>query len=210
MTRTLLAATLAALVGSYWAMHVRRALIAIALASLAACASWLPKSHTVTLVSWTSFDEAKAAIDKIVPYQSRRAELAAQGIDPVENPAITILNYSDIAQRFAMGAIVGADQLDRGIRECLIAGKSCTGYQIEARRRNRNRVGNFWLDSFNFVREVDVSGWSFKATILFVDDLAVYTIYGGQPLVHEQEIVRNPLGPLQGWGGIVQPGLVVF
>ena len=143
MKRTLLAAL--GTVALDWAMHARRALIASALASLAACASWLPKSHTLTLVSWTSFDEAKAAIDKIVPYQSRRAELAAQGIDPVENPAITILNYSDIAQRFAVGAIVGADQLDRGIRECLIAGKSCTGYQIAARRSNRNRVGNFWL-----------------------------------------------------------------
>src|ERR1700675_1816968 len=195
MKRTLLAAL--GTVALDWAMHARRALIASALASLAACASWLPKSHTLTLVSWTSFDEAKAAIDKIVPYQSRRAELAAQGIDPVENPAITILNYSDVAQRFAVGAIVGADQLDRGIRECLIAGKSCTGYQIAARRSNRNRVGNFWLDCFNFESENDVSGWPFRATILFVDDLAVYTIYGAQPLIHEQEIVRNPLGPFQ-------------
>jgi hypothetical protein len=189
-------------------MHVRLALIAIAVASLAACASWLPKGHSATLVSWNSFEEAKAAVDKIVPYQSRRAELAAEGIDPFVNPAITILNYSDVVQRFATGAIVGADQLDRGIRECLIAGKSCTGYQIEAHRTNRIRIGSFWLDSFNFVREVDVSGWSFRATILFVDDLAVYTIYGGQPLVHEQELVRNPLGPLQGWGGVVQPGLI--
>jgi hypothetical protein len=181
----------------HWVTHARRALIAIAAASLAACAAWLPKAHTVTVVSWASYDDAKGAIDKIVPYQSRRADLTAQGIDPVENPTITILNYSDIAQRFATGAIVGADQVDRGIRECLVAGKSCTGYQIEARRTNRNRVGNFWLDSFTFKRETDVSGWSFRATILFVDDLAVYTTYGGQPLIHEQEVARKPMGPLQ-------------
>jgi hypothetical protein len=177
--------------------HARLALIAIAAASLAACASWLPKAHTVTVVSWNSFDEAKAAIDKIVPYQSRHADLTAQGIDPVLNPAVTILNYSDVAQRFATGVIVGANQVDRGVRECLVAGKSCTAYQIEARRTNRNRVGNFWLDTFTFVREVDVSGWSFRATILFVDDLAVYAIYGGQPLIHEQEVARKPMGPLQ-------------
>ena len=176
---------------------VRLALIAIAAASLAACAAWLPKAHTVTVVSWNSFDEGKAAIDKIVPYESRRADLTAQGIDPVQNPAVTILNYSDVAQRFATGAIVGADQVDRGIRECLVAGKSCTAYQIEARRTNRNRVGNFWLDSFTFKRETEVSGWSFRATILFVDDLAVYTTYGGQPLIHEQEVARKPMGPLQ-------------
>jgi hypothetical protein len=182
---------------AHWAMHARRALTAIAAASLAACASWLPKAHTVTVVRWNSFDEAKAAIDKIMPYESRRADLTAQGIDPLLNPAVTILNYSDVAQRFATGAIVGTDQVDRGIRECLVAGKSCTGYQIEARRTNRNRVGNFWLDSFTFVRETEVSGWSFRSTILFVDDLAVYTTYGGQPLIHEQEVDRKPMGPLQ-------------
>jgi len=188
-------------------MHLRCALIAIALASLEACAALLPKAHVATVVSWTSFDEAKAAIDKIVSYQSRRADLTAQGIDPVLNPAITILNYSDVVQRFATGAIVGADQVDRGIRECLIAGKSCTGYQIEARRTNLKRVGNFWLDTFNFRREVDVGGWSFRATILFVDDLAVYTIYGGQPLIHEQELARNPLGLLQEGPGLSDPEL---
>ena len=43
-----------------------------------------------------------------------------------------------------------------------------------------------------------------------VVSVIVARIYGGQPLIHEQEIVRNPLGPFQGWGGIVQPGLIVF
>jgi hypothetical protein len=28
----------------------------------------------------------------------------------------------------------------------------------------------------------------------------VYAVYGGQPTVHETEVNRNPLGPLQGWG----------
>ena len=187
-----------------------RGLLVLAIGGLTGCASLLPRANISTEVSWNSFEDAKAAIDKIVPYQSRRAELAAGGIDPVQNPAITILNYSDVVQRFAVGAIVGADRLERGIRECLIAGKSCTGYQIEAHRTYRNRIGNFWLDLFNFYKEVDVSGWSFRATILFIDDLAVYTLHGGQPLLHEKEITRNPLGPLQGWSGVVAPAIIKF
>lgn len=26
------------------------------------------------------------------------------------------------------------------------------------------------------------------------------SLYGGQPRLHEEEVSRNPLGPLQGWG----------
>jgi hypothetical protein len=181
---------------------VRLILLCTVLAAglLAGCTMLLPQQKTVTQESWSSFDDAKRAIERIVPYETRRAALEAASIDPYKNPAITILSYSDVVQRFAIGATIKAEELDRGIRECLTAGKACTGYQIDVRRVERRRIGNFWLDSFNFKREVDVRGWSFRALILFVDDLAVYTLYGGQPLLHEEEISRNPLGPLQSWG----------
>jgi hypothetical protein len=45
-----------------------------------------------------------------------------------------------------------------------------------------------------------VTGWNFNALVIFVNDLAVYAVYGGQPVIHELEVERNPLGPLQGWG----------
>jgi hypothetical protein len=41
-----------------------------------------------------------------------------------------------------------------------------------------------------------------------VDDLVVFTLYGGQPQVHEQEVSRNPIGPLQGWGERIVPAIV--
>ena len=31
-------------------------------------------------------------------------------------------------------------------------------------------------------------------------DRLVYQLVGGQPTINEYEVVRNPLGPLQGWG----------
>jgi hypothetical protein len=80
------------------------------------------------------------------------------------------------------------------------AGKSCSAYLINVKRIDRNRVGNFWLDALAFRRETDVSGWTFNALIIFVDDVAVYAVYGGQPTIHELQLDRNPLGPLQGWG----------
>lgn len=100
-------------------------------------------------------------------------------------------------QRFAGAGAVKREELDAGILGCLQAGKACSGYAIAVRATSRKRNGNFWLDVFNFRRVTGITGWSFNALILMVDDRVVYTQHGGQPRIHEQEVSRNPLGPLQ-------------
>jgi len=173
------------------------ALVIMVAAILAGCTSLLPHGQTGTRNSWPNYETAHAAIERIIPHQTRRMELAASGIDPFTNPAITILNYSDIVQRFAVSASVKREELDSGILECLGAGKACTGYAILLRSSSRARTGNFWADVFNFRRVTESTGWTFNALILMVDDLVVYTLDGGQPRIHEQEVTRNPLGPIQ-------------
>lgn len=166
-------------------------------AGLYGCGALLPRGQTETEESWHDYESAHAAIASIVPHQTRRSELAAASIDPYKNPAITILNYSDIVQRFAVSATVKREELDLGILECLRAGKSCTGYAILVRSTTRRRTGGFWMDVLNFRRVTESTGWTFNALILMVDDLVVYTLDGGQPRIHEQEVSRNPLGPIQ-------------
>ncbi len=181
---------------------------ALALVGLAGCADLLPKASSIVQVDWTSYQDARDAIDQIVPYETRRAELTAAGLDPATNPSITILTFSDLAQRFSAGAAVRAEDLDPGVRQCLVSGKQCSGYAVNVRKVHRDRIGSFWLDSLNFKRQVETTGWSFIALILMVDDLVVHTLYGGQPRIHEIETTRNPLGPLQGWGDRVVPAIV--
>jgi hypothetical protein len=123
------------------------------------------------------------------------------------NANVALLTYSDIILRFPIGGSVPPEKLDRGLRECLFAGKSCYGYAMNIRDVKRDRTANFWLDSLNFYRKVDVSGWSFNALILLIDDVVVYTLYGGQPVIREVETNRQPLGPLQTWGDAI-PGLI--
>jgi hypothetical protein len=84
------------------------------------------------------------------------------------------------------------------VRQCLLSLKRCSGYAVNVRRTQRDRIGNFFLDVLNFRREIITTGWSFTALILMVDDQVVHTLYGGQPNVHDVEITRNPLGPFQG------------
>lgn len=186
-------------------MPIVALLLMLGAATLAGCAALLPRAQVATQQPWRDYESAKAAIDAIVPMKSTRADLSKAGIDPTTNAAVTILNLSDIMQRFSAGAALRQEDLDAGVRQCLTSGKACSGYSITLRRTDHQRIGNFWLDSFSFYRETDTTGWSFNALILFVDQLVVYTLYGGQPLVHEKEVTRNPLGPLQGWGQTVTP-----
>jgi hypothetical protein len=178
-----------------------RSITWLALAAfLTSCTALLPKSKAETEAIWSSFDEARTAIEKIEPYKTTRHDLKQIGIGTERDPTITLLSHVDIAIRFPIGGVLREEDVDRGIRDCLKAGKACNAYQINVRRTNRDRVGNFWLDALRFRRETDVTGWTFNALVLFVNDLTVYAVYGGQPTIHELEVERNPLGPLQGWG----------
>jgi len=182
------------------------ACIALALA-LSGCAELLPKASSEVTSQWHSFEDARAAIERIVPYKTTAADLKAAGFDPYLTPNVQLLTYSDIVLRFPLSGSMPWDRLDRGLRECLEAGKSCQGFSMTVRETKRDRVGNFWLDALHFKRTVDTVGWSFTALVLLVDDRVVYVIHGGQPLVREQEVNRQPLGPLQGWGDAL-PGLL--
>jgi len=172
----------------------------LAALGLCGCVALLPTEETEIRSPWHSFDDAKAAVGRIVAFETTRADLTAAKIDPYATPNIALLTYSDIILRFPLGGSVPQEKLDRGLRQCLNAGQACTGYAISVRDMKRDRTANFWLDSLHFYRRVDVSGWSFNAIILLVDDVVVYVLYGGQPMIREQEQTRQPLGPVQDWG----------
>lgn len=179
------------------------ALLVLATGCQSTLQSLLPDATIKTDVEWKSFEEAKQVFESIEPYKTRAEDLYAKGFDPASNPAVTVLSFSDILLRFNAGTAMRHDDYDRGIRDCLAAGKGCVAYSLQLRRVKRERVGNFWLDSLNFVRQIDTTGFSFNALILLVDGTVVYTLYGGQPKIQEKERNVNPLGPLQGWGDTV-------
>ena len=187
---------------------MKRIVTALCAAVLAAgCAELLPKSRSEVSSGWHSFDEARAAIEGIVPGQTTAAGLRALGIDPYASPNVQLLTFSDIALRFPLN--IPAERLDQGLRQCFEAGKACTGYSIGVREVKRDRVGGFWQDTLGFKRVVDVSGWSFNALVLMVDERVVYTLYGGQPNLREQEVTRQPLGPAQNFGESLPLGNLV-
>lgn len=166
----------------------------------AGCETLLPKSQDQLPSRWHSYDEAKASIEAIVPGTTRASDLAAMGLDPYVDHNIQLLTYSDVVLRFPLGSGVSAEQLDEGLRECLTAGKSCTGYAIVARDIQHDHTGPFLQDALGFKRVIETRGWTFNALVLLVDDRVVYILYGGQPNLYERQVTRQPLGPAQNVG----------
>ncbi|HEX7156079.1 MAG TPA: hypothetical protein VF229_02630 [Burkholderiaceae bacterium] len=180
-------------------------LLALLAACIAGCAALLPSGKSRTELPWATYDDAVRAIDRIVPYQTTRAALVAERIDPASNPSITILSYTDLLQRLPALSAVPPDHLERGISDCLDAGRRCTAYSIAVRQVDTRRIGNFWSDALNFHRESVTTGWSLNALIVFVDDTVVYALAAGQPRINQEDVTNNPLGPLQGLGESLRP-----
>ena len=157
---------------------VRVVAVIVGLAS-AGCSTLLPTSKREVVSDWSSYENAVTSLAAIKPYKATRADVHNEGLDPRLNPAVTVMHFGDVLQRFAAAALIQPEDVDRGIRDCLHAGKQCSGYAISVKKVNRNRVGSFWLDSLNFKRETVTTGWSVDALLVFVDDLLVYELIGG-------------------------------
>lgn len=183
-------------------MHVpiTKMLAVSACIGLAGCSSLLPRGTSSLDGKWNSYEAAEQTFDKITPYQTRVDDLKALGLDIKTTPNITILNYSDVVRRFVPSPSINPDDLDTGVKDCISAKTSCQGFEIEQRAIKRIRTGNFWADWLNFKRKTEVTGWNFRGMLLIRENVVVYKLVGGQPLIHEEEKSNNPLGPLQGSG----------
>ncbi len=164
----------------------------------AGCAALLPATDTEVIGPWGSFADAQKLFQNIQPYKTTRADLRAMGLDLDKHPNITVLNYADVIRRFVPPVTVPGYTVDKGVADCIASNHHCKAYEIDHKSLKRDRYGNFWADFFNFRRLTKTTGWTFNAVLLLKDDVVIYTLTGGQPLVQENESKKNPLGPLQG------------
>lgn len=167
---------------------------------LVGCRGLLPTVKQTTPSPWKSFDEAKAAFDRITPYLTSVEELKEIGFNPFSTSNITILTYLDIMKTLPP---VPSEEIDEGILLCIRAKENCRAYEFEPKVVSNKRLGNFWLDIFNFRREISQTGWRFKAFIIVIDGTVVYKLWGGTPSINEKTDIRNPLGPLQDAGDTI-------
>lgn len=160
------------------------------------CRTFLQSSHTSTKTSWTNYTQAQAAFDKVKPSQTKMADLKALGFDPA-SPNMKILTYVDVMQRFLPTPAITKADLDPNVRECIEARDGCQALELELDEIKGKHIGNIWLDVFGFRRVNHETGWCFKALLLIKNDVVVYKLSSGQPVVDRTEKTVKPLGPFQ-------------
>jgi hypothetical protein len=160
----------------------------------AGCTTLLPSGKSISESPWQEYTDAKKAFDAITVGKTTVEDLKELGFDVKGSPNIKILNYLDIA---AQVQAIPMQDLDPGLQACLRARADCRAYVFEPQRTYTKRVGNFWLDLWNFRRKTHETGWRFKALIIFVNHHVAYKLSSGEPKVDQLKDQMNPLGPLQ-------------
>src|SRR5262245_58017140 len=117
----------------------RHLALILAVGLLAGCSSMLPHSNESTASPWQNYQEAQEAFDQLVPGETTASELQGMKLDPVTNPNITILNYSDVLRRFLANQSISVADLDEGVRACVAAKTGCRGFEINQKIVNKKR-----------------------------------------------------------------------
>src|SRR4029079_5533082 len=133
---------------------------------LAGCSGMLPRQKEVTASPWPTYQAAQETFDKIVPGQTTIADLRNMALDPAENPNIAILNYADVMRKFMLNQSFSVQDLDQGVRDCVMAKVACRGFEVTQSMVNKDRQGNVVLDVLGFYRETQTTGWRLKGPIL--------------------------------------------
>lgn len=167
------------------------------------CTSMFTSGKNSVKSSWNSFDETKIAFDQIQPGNTVKDELTCLGFDPYYDPNVRILTYLDIMNRFLPNNSVQLKDLPLPVQQCLAAQDKAQAYELEINDSNSKRYGNLFLDVFAFNRKTRETGWNFKALILLNDDVVVYKLWSGQPMVERYDQKKKPLGPLQEMEGSI-------
>jgi len=157
----------------------------------------LPSSRQTATGRWNTFEEAKAAFDRIVPNRTTVAELEGLGFSPLGTTNVRILTYLNIIQRFMINPSIRKEDLDEGLQVCLTAKANCRVLEFQLRHVEQQRHGGVFADLFKFKRKTQQTGWEFEAMIAVVDNVVVYKLWSGRPSIDETREISNPLGPIQ-------------
>lgn len=158
------------------------------------CTALLPRGRAIAESPWLQYEDAKKAFDAVSVGITTTQDLKSLGFDVESSPNLKVLNYLDIAGTLQA---IPIDELDPGLRACLRARADCRAYVFEPKRTYTRRVGNFWLDAFNFRRKTHETGWRFRALIVFVNHHVAYKLSSGEPKIDQMQDQINPLGPFQ-------------
>ncbi|MDE2402624.1 MAG: hypothetical protein KGL90_13260 [Burkholderiales bacterium] len=165
--------------------------------ALGGCANLLPRGSSEVHSGFKSFEEARAALERIEPYHTTAAELRELGFDLQASANVRQIPYPEVITLLAPNPSIPLPMLDTGVRDCIEARQACRAYQFSMGRQARRREGAFLPDFLNFRRTTEITGWRFQGLVVMRDGVVLLRSYGGEPQIKQTEYQSNPLGPLQ-------------
>lgn len=172
-------------------------------AGLSGCGSMgvLPRNAEITESPFKTYKSAEEAYSQIKPFSTTIDELKQRGMNPYATPNVRVMNYLELLPKFMPQQSITKDDLDPAVRSCLSARERCQGWIAEPSRVSRDRTSNVALDVLGFERETTSTGWKAQMLVLIQDDVVVYKLWAGTPMMNEVKRETKPLGPFQDLSG---------
>ncbi|NWH09115.1 MAG: hypothetical protein HXY22_10825 [Alphaproteobacteria bacterium] len=175
-----------------------------ALLALSGCARWVLPSNTEARAApegIDSYETAQNTFGRIAPFETSAAELAEMKIHPGVTPNLRVANYLEIVQRFMPQPTIRLQDLDPAVQACINAKDDCEAWIVSLGNTESARVGDVSLDLLGFEKQTQSTSWNAEMVLLLTDDVVIYKLWGGAPLIQETKTERKPLGPFQDLSG---------
>ena len=106
---------------------------------LCACKSLLPSGSVEVGAGFASFEDARLAAERIVPFKTRTVDLNGLGFDISAGQNVTLVSYPEIVVRLTPHPGVPISSLDSGVRKCIDVQLACRGFVFRFEREDRKR-----------------------------------------------------------------------
>jgi len=127
-------------------------LVSASCVALAGCTALLPRARNEDVSPFASFEAAREAFERAVPYRTTLAELKALGFDAQASGNVRQIPYPQLVAYLVPNPTLELAQLDVGIRDCIAARQSCRAYEFRFGAQVHERRGGFIADFLNFRR----------------------------------------------------------
>lgn len=177
---------------------LRMSVLALGALSLAACSSkaLLPSATSENTKVFQTYDQVAGAYGAITAGKTNGAELEKLGFGVKTAPNVEILTYVGVIDRLPQDARTKGHVPD-AVQGCFDAQDRCTAYLFRPGRIESRHVGNTFLELAGFQKDTLNTGWTADIMLLVQDDVVVYKLMNGQPLIGDMQHKVTPLGPLQ-------------
>jgi hypothetical protein len=159
-----------------------------------------PSKYDESISFFDNYEHALDFFELIKPGETNLKQLSKMGFD-INKENVQLLNYVQVQEMFLTTASITKADLPDGVLECLEAKDGCIAYRMVIEKVDEKRYGSFFADLLEFRKKTNQSGWRFEALFVVVGDTIVYALHSGEPHINKNEVIKNPLGPLNHMSG---------